>query len=83
MTPPLTADLDAMLALPRGWDGYGADPVTPAAVAAGKVVVGLLDPRATGAHVAPGRDGGLMVGWRFGPNECELDISPAGTVTTT
>lgn len=72
--------LDAMLTLAPGWDGYGADAVTAEAVAAGKVILGLLDPAAADVQVCPARTGGVQVEWLWNGYEYELEITPAGTI---
>ena len=81
----LTEQLDAMLALKPNWDGYGADPIVPAAVELAKEFVALIaavrpgDPFA-GMHVTPGRDGGVLVEWDDPGFEHELEINPDGSI---
>lgn len=78
--PTIHEQLDAMLALPRGWDGYGADPVTPAAVATAKVIAGLMDPGGVPLEAHPARTGGVALMWYAGMREESIDISPAGLI---
>jgi hypothetical protein len=48
------------------WDGYGADPITPATVAAARSLQRLLDREIPAADIAPGADGTIGFEWRSG-----------------
>lgn len=80
MAASLAGQLDAMTRLLPNWDGYGADPVTPAAAEAAKAFVArhLPSPAFRLPYVAPGRAGGCLVGWAELGRECEVEFGPDG-----
>ncbi len=80
MTAAQQAQLDMLPTLGRNWDGYGADPVTPAAVAAARALVGMLAPGGAPVEVHPARHGGAALIWWEDDEECGIDISPDGQI---
>jgi len=82
----LTEQLDLMLTLKPNWDGYNADPIKPEVIEVAKEFVGVLlallgrGADETGMYVAPGRDGGAMVGWEDADAEFEMNFDPDGAL---
>jgi len=83
----LHEQLDAMLALPENWDGYGADSILPSAVATAKDFVSFFEAieRANGQTlqliVGPTRIGGVQVEWQDHREDHELEVMPDGSLS--
>jgi hypothetical protein len=77
-----------MAALPRGWDSYGADSPSPAAIAtAGGVIRRVAEQLGAPAGdrvkpfaVAP-FDGGVQLEWREAHAEVEIDVNADGEMS--
>jgi hypothetical protein len=76
---------DALLGYERyltpNWDGYDADPITPATLSAARTFLGML-PRMFGEpDIAPGADGTIGLEWVFNDRPLRkffIDIGPGG-----
>ena len=81
----LTEQLDLMLTLGPNWDGYEADPPLPDVIEVAKEFIGVLHVLLgrggdeTEMYVAPGRAGGVQVGWADDSAEYETDIDADGS----
>jgi hypothetical protein len=81
--PTLSQQFDFVLGLSANWDGYGADPISPYAVALARILattirnttLELLDLR-----VYPTRPGGVQLEWETPIEEHELEINADGTL---
>jgi hypothetical protein len=80
--------LDELRDLPEDWDSYGADTISPNAIAKAKSVVtsvmkafgGFIDNVVQLTDVIPIADGGVQLEW-VGPHaELEIEISPSGEI---
>lgn len=60
---PLNEQLDAIAALPDGWDGHGTGRFDPATIAAARLLLSYLRPDAPMPHIAPMSDGLIMLEW--------------------
>lgn len=59
----------ALRALPGGWNGHGAEPVTPAALAVAEAL-----------QVIPRANGGIQIEWHANGQDVEIAVEPDGTV---
>lgn len=80
--------LDELKNLPEDWDSYGADPISPNAIAKAKSIIISVVKSFSNAigdvvqltDVIPIADGGVQLEW-VGPHaELEIEISPNGTI---
>lgn len=80
--------LDELKNLPEDWDSYGADPISPNAIAKAKSIVtsvmiafgGIIGNVVQLTDVIPIADGGVQLEW-IGPHaELEIEISPNGNI---
>src|SRR5215469_7571862 len=80
--------LDELKNLPEDWDSYGADPISPNAIAKAKSIIisamlafgRIIDNVVQLTDVIPIADGGVQLEW-VGPHaELEIEISPNGNV---
>jgi hypothetical protein len=85
---PTLHRLEEMAALPQGWDSYGADPPSPAAVATARDLVLLVGGQLgtlAGDRVKPFAvvpfDGGVQLEWRGAHAEVEIDVEAAGEMS--
>ena len=82
----LLEQLDAMLALKTGWDGYGADPTDPGVVAWAKDFIAYFEAIERvkgidrGVKVFPTRVGGVQIEWEDERFERELELNPDGSI---
>ena len=82
----LHEQLDAMLALESGWDGYGADPTDPGVVAWAKDFVAYFEALERvkgvdrGVRVFPTRVGGVQIEWEDERFERELELNRDGSI---
>lgn len=75
--------LEAMKQLQPNWDGYHADPPSPAVLDLAKEFVTFLQACLPADHqdaifVTPGRAGGVLIEWADATTEHELEIDPNG-----
>ncbi|MGI8550124.1 MAG: hypothetical protein ACR2PL_04885 [Dehalococcoidia bacterium] len=77
-----------MVALPQGWDSYGADPPSPAAIATARgVVLRVAEQLGTvaGDRVKPFAvapfDSGVQLEWREAHAEVEIDVDADGKMS--
>lgn len=77
--PALLDDrIRALSCLAADWDSYGADPLNPALLTRVQTVVsGLLGQGVPMPDIAPASSGSVIVGWRGGAVEIEMDFDPA------
>jgi hypothetical protein len=81
---PALERLEKIAQLDRDWDSYGAAPIAPRAVAAGrKLIMDVADQlgadfggKSLPFTVAPLVDGGVQVEWRGPTREIEVEIGP-------
>lgn len=80
--------LDELKNLPEDWDSYGADPISPNAIAKAKSIItsvmiafgGSIGNVVQLTDVIPIADGGVQLEW-VGPHaELEIEISPNGNI---
>jgi len=80
--------LDELRNLPEDWDSYGADPISPNAIAKAKSILtsvmiafgGIIGNVVQLTDVIPIADGGVQLEW-VGPHaELEIEISPNGNI---
>jgi hypothetical protein len=80
--------LDELKNLPEDWDSYGADPISPNAIAKAKSIItsvmiafgGIIGNVVQLTDVIPIADGGVQLEW-IGPHaELEIEISPNGNI---
>jgi hypothetical protein len=80
--------LDELKNLPEDWDSYGADPISPNAIAKAKSIItsvmiafgGIIGNVVQLTDVIPIADGGVQLEW-VGPHaELEIEISPNGNI---
>jgi hypothetical protein len=64
---------DELLALPKSWDSYGADPISPKAVEAAQLFLARMD-------ITPCNDGGVQLEWHTHAHDLEIEFHPDGTV---
>ncbi len=80
--------LEELKNLPEDWDSYGADPISPNAIAKAKSIItsvmiafgGIIGNVVQLSDVIPIADGGVQLEW-VGPHaELEIEISPNGNI---
>jgi len=74
--------LRRLAALPRGWDSYGAKPLTPTALRRMLGLLPLLLPDdAPEPSVVPTRDGGIQLEWHRRGIDFEVKVPPTGPIS--
>jgi hypothetical protein len=73
--------LQAMGALGENWDGYGAVAPQADAIDLAQAIVGLMEAvlrnlAPSNLHVSPTRVGGVLIEWKEGSLEHEVEINP-------
>jgi hypothetical protein len=70
--------IDALAELEKGWNSYGASPITPAAIARAKKFAGevAISGRLWSPFVGPTPDGGVALIWEKGELCIDVDFSP-------
>jgi hypothetical protein len=75
--------LQAMRDLVENWDGYGAAAPTPTVIDLAQEFAGLLETMSQKStsnmfvlHVAPTRNGGVLIDWEDRTMQHEIEISP-------
>jgi len=80
--------IEALKNLPEDWDSYGANPISPNAIAKAKLIItlviitfgGIIGNVVQLTDVIPIADGGVQLEW-IGPHaELEIEISPNGNI---
>ncbi len=72
-------ELQRLAELPRGWDSYGAEPLSArAAERCITWVFGALPDELAAPSVVPMRDGGVQLEWHRGGVDFEIAIPPSG-----
>jgi hypothetical protein len=67
--------LDALVKLPKGWDGYAGRPVSfPTANFAVSVLEAIMPPGAIAPQIVPGAAGDLQLEWHAPHGSIELQI---------
>lgn len=85
----LQARLDHLGTLAANWDSYGAEPISPDAIALAKsllcrTIATLQRMGAANLYpfaIAPLSDGGVQLEWRSGRGFAEIEISPSGMLS--
>lgn len=80
--------LDELKNLAEDWDSYGAEPISPEAIAKAKSIIistmiafdGIIDNVVRLTDVIPIADGGVQLEWTGPHAELEVEISPDGTI---
>ncbi|MEV7136728.1 hypothetical protein [Streptomyces tauricus] len=71
--------INKLLALPKGWDGYRAEPVTiEAGIAMVSVLFSVMDRRSLRPQLFPLANGGIQVEWHVGGSSIEIEVSADG-----
>lgn len=73
------AELNSLCALPEGWDGHRAQPITrPAITATIEVLSALMDLTSPPPQLFPLPDGGIQAEWHVDGNKIEIEIDRDG-----
>lgn len=76
---PMVEKINKLLALPRGWDSYRAEPITvEAAVAMLQILVCVMDRNSLPPQLFPLPDGGLQAEWHVSGSSVEIGVSGDG-----
>ncbi len=77
-----SAQLGHLLALPEGWDGGKAKPVSqPTAILSLHLIAYLVDDILVMPHVFPLVDGGIQLEWLINGNGLEIEVAPSGEIS--
>ena len=70
--------LDELTSLPRGWDGYNGEPVSPGcAQFAANLIERLCVANVPAPQLVPGADGTLQLEWHT--NGCDVEVDVLGS----
>ena len=77
----LAEELAAILALPPGWDSYGAPAIDANAITqASKVLQSVTEPNTPAPYVLPTPRGGVQFEWHTKEIDLEIEVSPGNEV---
>jgi hypothetical protein len=86
---PALEQLRGLAQLGDNWDSYGADSISPVAIATASLLISSVDEdrvRHGGRHaapwmVAPLPDGGVQVEWKIASRKIQIQIDPEGAMS--
>lgn len=79
---PTLSGLQALAALPAGWDSYAAPPIDPGCVIrAVQVLVEAMEHDTPAPSVVPTSQGGIQFEWHTGGVDFEIEVEPSNLVS--
>jgi hypothetical protein len=79
--PAVVTRLNALLALPEGWDTYGGAQLDLQAAVGGLQILTAMGFVGPIPHLAPSPDGDLVMEWDVDGASLSVEVSPTGEVT--